>query len=56
MEEKEKIIEIEIERLRDFKEHPFQVKDDEEMRQLKDSNQLHDSLDIVLLDSMFPKR
>lgn len=28
MEEKEKIIEIEIERLRDFKEHPFQVKDD----------------------------
>ncbi len=37
MEEKEKIIEIEIERLRDFKEHPFQVKDDEEMRQLKDS-------------------
>lgn len=33
----EKIIEIEIERLRDFKEHPFQVKDDEEMRQLKDS-------------------
>ena len=37
MEEKEKIIEIEIERLRDFKEHPFQVNDDEEMRQLKDS-------------------
>ena len=37
MEEKEKIIEIEIERLRDFKEHPFQVKDDEEMRRLKDS-------------------
>ena len=35
--EDEKIIEIEIERLRDFKEHPFQVKDDEEMRQLKDS-------------------
>ena len=26
MEEKEKIIEIEIERLKDFKEHPFQVK------------------------------
>ena len=35
MEEKEKI--IEIERLREFKKHPFQVKDDEEMRQLKDS-------------------
>ena len=34
MEEKEKIIEIEIKRLRDFKKHPFQVKDDEEMRQL----------------------
>ena len=27
MEEKEKVIEIEIERLRDFKEHPFHVKD-----------------------------
>lgn len=26
MEEKEKIIEIEIERLKDFKEHSFQVK------------------------------
>ena len=37
MAEKEKIIEIEIERLRKFKKHPFQVKDDEEMRQLKDS-------------------
>ena len=29
LEEKEKVIEIEIERLRDFKEHPFHVKDDE---------------------------
>lgn len=27
LEEKEKVIEIEIERLRDFKEHPFHVKD-----------------------------
>ena len=30
-ENEERIIEIEIERLRPFKEHPFQVKDDKEM-------------------------
>ena len=30
-EQEERIIEIEIERLRPFKEHPFQVKDDKEM-------------------------
>lgn len=29
-EKEERIIEIEIERLRPFKEHPFQVKDDKE--------------------------
>ena len=38
-ENEERIIEIEIERLRPFKEHPFQVKDDKEMflrkRQIK---------------------
>lgn len=47
MEEKEKIIEIEIERLKDFKEHPFQVKDDEEMRQAKQESELNhiDSLE-----------
>lgn len=33
----EKIIEIEIERLRSFKNHPFQVKDDKEMHLLKES-------------------
>lgn len=32
-----KIIEIEIERLRPFKEHPFQVKDDKEMFLLQES-------------------
>lgn len=32
-----KIIEIEIERLRSFKNHPFQVKDDKEMYLLKES-------------------
>ena len=37
MEEKEKIIQIEIERLRDFKSHPFHVIDDKEMSQLKES-------------------
>ena len=30
-ENEERIIEIEIERLRPFKEHPFQVKDNKEM-------------------------
>ena len=34
--EDEKIIEIEIERLRSFKNHPFQVKDDNEMHLLKE--------------------
>lgn len=33
----EKIIEIEIETLRPFKDHPFQVKDDKEMYLLKES-------------------
>ena len=36
-ENEEKIIEIEIERLRPFKEHPFQVKDDKEMFLLQES-------------------
>lgn len=35
--EDEKIAEIETERLRDFKEHPFRVVDDEELRLLKES-------------------
>jgi ParB family chromosome partitioning protein len=39
LEEKEKVIEIEIERLRDFKKHPFQVRDDKEMSLLKESIQ-----------------
>lgn len=38
LEEKEKVIEIEIERLRDFKKHPFQVRDDKEMSLLKEMN------------------
>lgn len=35
--EDEKVIEIEIERLRFFKDHPFKVTDDKEMHLLKDS-------------------
>ena len=35
--EDEKVIEIEIERLRSFKDHPFKVTDDKEMYFLKDS-------------------
>lgn len=37
MDKTERVIEIEIERLRDFKEHPFQIRDDREMHQLKES-------------------
>ena len=36
-ENEERIIEIEIERLCTFKEHPFQVKDDKEMFLLQES-------------------
>ena len=36
-EKEERIIEIEIERLRPFKEHPFQVKDDKKMEELAES-------------------
>ena len=36
-ENEERIIEIEIEHLRPFKEHPFQVKDDKEMFLLQES-------------------
>ena len=36
-EKEERIIAIEIERLRPFKEHPFQVKDDKEMFLLQES-------------------
>ena len=36
-ENEERIIEIEIERLQPFKEHPFQVKDDKEMFLLQES-------------------
>ncbi len=35
--EDEKVIEIEIERLRSFKDHPFKVEDDKDMHLLKDS-------------------
>ena len=37
MEEKEKVIKIKIERLQDFKQHPFHVNDDKEMALLKES-------------------
>lgn len=33
----EKIIEVEIERLRTFKDHPFKVTDDKEIHMLKES-------------------
>ena len=39
----ERIIEIEIERLRDFRNHPFQIKEDQEMKDLMDSIRLFSS-------------
>ena len=38
-EPEEMVIEIEIERLRDFKNHPFKIRDDLQMRSLKESIQ-----------------
>lgn len=45
-ENEERIIEIEIERLRPFKEHPFQVKDDKEMFLLQESIEKYGSTNI----------
>lgn len=47
-EKEERIIEIEIERLRPFKEHPFQVKDDKEMFLLQESIEKYDKLSAAL--------
>ena len=33
----ERIIEMETERLRDFKDHPFSIREDDEMKDLMDS-------------------
>ena len=43
LEEKEKVIEIEIERLRDFKEHPFHVKDTGDFYRRKTRRKIHKS-------------
>ena len=43
----ERIIEIEIERLRPFKEHPFQVKDDKEMFLLQESIEKYGILNVL---------
>lgn len=45
----EKIIEIEIERLRPFKDHPFQVKDDKEMYLLKESIEKYGILNSLIV-------
>ena len=37
----ERIIEIEMERLRDFRDHPFRIKEDQEMMDLMDSIRLY---------------
>ena len=50
--EDEKIIEIEIERLRSFKNHPFQVKDDNEMHLLKESIEKYGILTPLIVRSV----
>ena len=49
-ENEERIIEIEIERLRPFKEHPFQVKDDKEMFLLQESIEKYGILNPLIVD------
>lgn len=49
MEDKEHVIEIPIERLRDFKEHPFQVREDKEMGLLKESIQNYGILNPLIV-------
>ena len=45
----ERIIEIEIERFRPFKEHPFQVKDDKEMFLLQESIEKYGILNSLIV-------
>ena len=52
-ENEERIIEIEIERLRPFKEHPFQVKDDKEMFLLQESIEKYGILNLILFAGVF---
>ena len=56
-EQEERIIEIEIERLRPFKEHPFQVKDDKKRHLLEEMLSEWDGADkfIVVMDTLFEK-
>lgn len=48
----ERIIEIEIERLHTFKDHPFQVRDDKEMHQLKESIERYGILNPLIVRPM----
>ncbi len=52
-ENEERIIEIEIERLRPFKEHPFQVKDDKEMFLQQESISVNFNVMMLLLLRVF---
>lgn len=49
MEDKERVIEIPIERLRDFNKHPFQVREDKEMGLLKESIQNYGILNPLIV-------
>ena len=48
-EKEERIIKIEIERLRPFKGHPFQVKDDKEMFLLQESIEKYGILNSLIV-------
>ena len=47
--DEERIIEIELERLRDFKNHPFLVKADAQMRELTESIQHYGILNPLIV-------
>ena len=49
MSEEERVIEIEIERLRDFQNHPFKVKTDQQMSQLIDSMEYYGILNPLIV-------
>ena len=45
----EKVVEIEIERLHDFKNHPFKVQADSQMKELQDSISKYGILNILIV-------
>ena len=51
----EKIVEIELERLRSFTNHPFKVQADSQMIELQDSIKKYGILNPLILNKVLPK-